>query len=568
LRIRFLPLAVASLILFSAITIVLASGVSVSAIQVRQVSPGYECWTDRSEYQIGDTVTIYVLIPPVYTLGPYSLVVYKPDGSSSLLYSGELEPANTHPFGGQAGPPAGERRLEFSSEAGPLCYATYYVIGGPADLMVTSVQITPRNPHQEDMVMFSVGIANIGGTDANDFLVELYLDGNLWSSIRTSLATGQSTGFSSDREYQAEDGPHDIRWILNSDQRVEESDYGNNEGRASFFVSPRTVTVTEHATITRTKTQTEKQTLTVTTTRTLMRTHTTDTTVQSTVTENPVTTTQILTGLITSTVYSPTVTTTIVPAQMISNPLPWMILSTFGLIGAAFQLPKDGRLRRFFRRLAAILPLPELLAWLTKRQGRKALFTVCLISVVVLSITSQASVSVYASTVTITRTLTSIEWTTLIQSLTSTRYITTTATDTSTSTRTSRMFTTVTPTTTQTVDHRSITTIYLPTTTYVTSLPAVELLRVYTIPEPPEMNSRYGLYFDLKNGDPKQSHEVVIRVVVAGASHTEPTWEVNAETTTGHEAVTLILKPGEGPVASSIGLRSDWNWISGNPPVP
>jgi hypothetical protein len=341
---------------------------------------------------------------------------------------------------------------------------------GPPEIVVVGVWVTPRNPHQEDMVSFGAEIANIGGADAYGFRVEVHLDGYLWDSGTASVSAGSSITLTSDRQYQAEDGSHEVRWIVNSDRSIEESNYGNNEGSANFFVSPRTVTLTEHATITRTKTQTDRHTLTITTTRTLTRTHTTDTTVRNTVTANPVTVTQTLTGLITSMVYSPTVTTTVtVAAQMISNPLVWLAVSTFAMIGALFQLPDSVRLRRFYRRFAALLPLPRALAWLMKREVRKALFAVCLISVIVLSISYQADQQAFASTVTTTRTITVTEWTTLTESITSTRYVTSAMTDTSTLTRTKKGFTTVTPTVTSKIDRRSTTIIYVPTTTTITS---------------------------------------------------------------------------------------------------
>lgn len=340
---------------------------------------------------------------------------------------------------------------------------------GPPDIVVVGVWVTPRNPHQEDMVSFSAEIANIGGADAYGFRVEVHLDGYLWDSGTASVPAGSSITVTSDRQYRAEDGSHVVRWIGNSDRSIEESNYGNNEGSASFFVSPRTVTLTEHATVTRTKTQTEKYTQTVTVTRTVIATRTMDTTVRSTVTAKAVTVTQTLGGLVTSTIYSPTVTTTVTVAQIISNPLPLVILSTVAGIGAALRLPNNSRLKRYYRKVAAAFSLSELLTWLTRAHLRKALSTLCLLSVIVLSISSQVSQLAVASTVTVTRTVTDTEWTTLTQSLTSTRYVTSTATDTSTFTRTKTGLTTMTPTITVTVDQRSLTTVYVPTTTTLTS---------------------------------------------------------------------------------------------------
>ena len=118
-------LAAGSLILLSAIGIV-------SQVFGTSVAEGYDCWTDRDQYKIGEQVKVYVQIPPVYTLGPYSLVVHSPDGSRATLYSGELKPANAYPFTGDAGYPAGQRRVELSGFGELLAYCYFTVIGGPS----------------------------------------------------------------------------------------------------------------------------------------------------------------------------------------------------------------------------------------------------------------------------------------------------------------------------------------------------------------------------------------------------------------------------------------------------
>jgi len=335
-------------------------------------------------------------------------------------------------------------------------------VSGPADLVVYRCWVSPANPKQEDAVTFYAVIGNTGGSDANNFRLETYLDGSLYDSGSLSLRAGQQAQVWSDIPWRAEDGSHTVRWVINPDRSVEESNYGNNEASCSFFVSPRTVTVTVTTTKTSTRTQTQRTETTVTVTRTTMITRTTDTTVLRTVTASPTTVTQTLTGLITSTVYSPTVTVTVTStAQMVSNPVLWLLLSAFAMIGAVVQLPESEKLRRL---------LPELARRIIKRHGRRALFAVSLISLIAVSVLSQAGQQAYASTVTTTRTATATEWTTLTKSLTSTRYITSTATDTSfTIKRTSTILTTVTPTVTRTTDWRSTTTIYVPTTITTTT---------------------------------------------------------------------------------------------------
>jgi hypothetical protein len=465
-------------------------------------SYGVNMWMSQSVYRTGDTVIVYwdFRCGPnggmrLTFVGPYTVTAG--GGCYDFVNQGYYVAGVADP--GDVGDWVVYGEFTFITDIVPITSQSYYaqtwfrVEGGPPDLTVSGVGVSPRNPHQDDMVSFSAGIANIGGGDANGFRVDVYLDGSLWDSGSASLAAGTSSTFTSDRQYRAEDGSHNVRWVVNSDRSVQESNYGNNEGITSFFVSPRTVTLTEHATVTKTKTQTEKHTLTITTTRILTATRTTDVTVQSTVTAKALTVTRTLTGLITSTAYSPTVTTTVTVAQMTSSPLLWLAFGAFAIIGVMVEPANSTRMRGFCRRFAGLFSLPGLFSWLAKRHVRKALTAICLVSVIVLSFSSQAGQQAVASTVTMTRTVTVTEWTTLTQSLTSTRYITFTATDTSTFRRTKTGFTTTTPTTTVTVDQRSLTTVYAPTTMTVTSTSATSTASIAELTA-----ARCRLYRELK----------------------------------------------------------------------
>jgi hypothetical protein len=419
-------------------------------------------WTSKSVYRVGETVIVYYSIAAVF-YSPIQLYLSFEGPYSFDVSLGEALPGTYEYVAGTA-EPRDVGMWHVILNCGPLAFCpevaaeTYFEVihGGPADLVVMSVWANPRNPHQEDMVSFGAEIANIGGTDAYGFGVEVYLDGNLWDTMTASVPAGSSATLRSGREYQAEDGPHDVRWVVNPDRSVQESDYGNNEGSATFFVSPRTVTETVTVTKTSTRTQTQRTTTTIVVTRTTTKILTTDTTVQRTVTANPRMTTMTLTGLATSTVYSPTVTVTVTAAQTMPNPIVWLALGTLGMIGVIFR-PATG--------FMALLRFGDLFTWLAKRHVRRGLLTICLIGVIVLSISLQATEQAFGSTVTTTRTVTRTEWTTITQSVTSTRYSTSMATDTSTFKRTQTGFTTVTPTKTATVDRRSTTTVYSVTTT-------------------------------------------------------------------------------------------------------
>jgi len=355
------------------------------------------------------------------------------------------------------------------------------VRGGPADLVVTQCWVIPANPKQEDAMTFYAIIANIGGSDANNFRLETYLDGSLYDSGSLSLRAGEQAQVYSEIPWRAEDGSHTVGWVVNPDRSIQESNYGNNEASCSFFVGPRTVTATVTVTKTSTRTQTQRTETTVTTTRTTTIIRTTQTTILETVTGKPAKVTQTATGLSTSTIYSPTITSVVKTvtvtvtvtmtgaAKIISNPILWVLLTTLAMMGAVVQLPANERLKRFASKFHAIFPLADRARRIIRCPARKAVFAVSLISLMVLSIQSYAAQQAYAGTVTVTKTATTTDYRTVTQTLTTTRYTTSTSADTSTVTRTYTRQTTVAPKVTTTVDRRSTTTTYVPTTTYTTT---------------------------------------------------------------------------------------------------
>jgi len=525
--------------------------------------------TMKQTFSIGETIYVHFFIA---WLGGESfpmearIIEFMPDGSAYVVFQGAINTNEDQVITGTADEPAGRRTLVFEypkeTPSGRFWVEAarweFEVVGGPADLIVYKCWVSPANPKQEDAVTFYAVIANIGSSDANNFRVEIHLDGSLHDSGSLSLRAGEQVQVSSEIAWRAEDGSHSVRWVINPDRSVEESNYGNNEASCSFFVSPRTVTTTVTITKTSTRTQTQRTETTVTVTRTTMITRTTDTTVLRTVSTNPITVTQTLTGLITSTVYSPTVTVTVTStAQMISNPILWLLLSTFAMIGAVIQLPKSEKLGKL---------LPELIRRIIKRYVRRALFAISLISLIVLSIFSQVGQQAYASTVTTTRTVTVTEWTTLTQSLTSTRYITSTATETSAFTRTSTGLTTVTPTLTMTLDRRSLTTVYVPTTVTKTAVGGLTL-KVMTDPEVPNLGEPYSLIVVVSNAG-SQSYRIRIDVKEwpasdpaqqVGSNELLLTWTLGTRAIPGSATKTQIVGPGDTSYAFI--FANSWNWI-------
>ena len=430
---------------------------------------------------------------------------------------------------------------------------------GLPDLTFQKVAFDKPEPFMDgDIIRFGAIIVNQGYGDAYNFVVEAYLDNWLYDSGTISLGAGESATLWCDVPWSATEGTHTLTWIADTTNVVAESNENNNRMSRTFTVGPPTVTTTVTVTKTSTRTQTQRTETTVTTVKTTIITRTTDTTVLRTVTAGFTTVTQTLTGLITSTIYSPTVTVTVTStAQMISNPILWLLLSTFAMLGAVVQLPKSEKLGRL---------LPELFRRVMKRHVRKILFTISLISLILLSISSQAGQRAYASTVTTTRTATVTEWTTLTQSLTSTRYITSTTTDTSTLTRTYTGLTTVTPTLTVTVDRRSLTTVYVPTTVTKTAVGGLTL-SVVTDPEVPNLGEPYSLIVVVTNAG---SRSYRIKVDVNEWPANDPAQQVGSQeyglfwrldTKAMPKSAMQVETASPGETRYVFRFVNSWNWI-------
>jgi len=205
--------------------------------------------------------------------------------------------------------------------------------------------------------------------------------------------------------------------------------------------------------------QTVTLTETVTTTITRTATVTESRTVWRTLTVSPVTVTRTLSGEVTTTVYSPTITVTITKrAQMALNPFLWLALGTIAVLGLTVDPEKNGKVHGFLRIVNTFFPFLGPLSRLSRQQVRRALFGVLLVSLVALSISSTACDVALAQTITVRRTETVTQWIT------------------ERTTRTYTEATTFTPTVTVTLDRRFTRTIYLPTTvtTTITVNPIVE----------------------------------------------------------------------------------------------
>ena len=103
------------------------------------------------------------------------------------------------------------------------------------DLVIIQCWVDPQSPKEGDSVTFYKTIANRGTSDADNVLVEAYLDNSLYYSDRGLFKAGDThTGHAP--PWTATTGSHTVRWVVNFDRSVLESDYSNNEASCSFEI--------------------------------------------------------------------------------------------------------------------------------------------------------------------------------------------------------------------------------------------------------------------------------------------------------------------------------------------
>ena len=111
------------------------------------------------------------------------------------------------------------------------------------DLVVTDVYLDPADPMAEGTeVTFYADVDNQGDLDANDFVVQVYLDGELFLEAEKSIAAGVGFTYWNSLPWDAVYGNHTIRWVIDATNVIVETNETNNE-------MSRTFTVGEHLTV-------------------------------------------------------------------------------------------------------------------------------------------------------------------------------------------------------------------------------------------------------------------------------------------------------------------------------
>lgn len=132
------------------ILLVLSLSVVVPLVKVHATSlyGDADVWTDRPEYSIGETITIYAKTPLVFCVCHYWLTIYGPDGTQVTEDLGQLDPGTTTSRSSYAGLPPGERKVELWMGDGTnelVAYTYFNVIGGPAKKVPLGVYVSTWN---------------------------------------------------------------------------------------------------------------------------------------------------------------------------------------------------------------------------------------------------------------------------------------------------------------------------------------------------------------------------------------------------------------------------------------
>ncbi len=103
------------------------------------------------------------------------------------------------------------------------------------DLSILEMWLEPLNPVEGEEVHFYSTITNVGQKKAEDFSVETYLDSALYARHELSLEANESITIRT-QPWTAVEGSHVVRWVVDSDDRIDELNETNNEESLSFMV--------------------------------------------------------------------------------------------------------------------------------------------------------------------------------------------------------------------------------------------------------------------------------------------------------------------------------------------
>ncbi len=113
-------------------------------------------------------------------------------------------------------------------------YMIRATIESDIDLVITNLYLDPADPDEGDLTNFKASVENQGTGDANDFVVQMYLDDELYVEGTHSLAAGDSITYF--QPWTATPGSHTLRCVIDATDVIDETDENNNEMTIDFGV--------------------------------------------------------------------------------------------------------------------------------------------------------------------------------------------------------------------------------------------------------------------------------------------------------------------------------------------
>ncbi len=104
------------------------------------------------------------------------------------------------------------------------------------DLTVTNISMTPPSPQDGGTVQITVTVANVGAADANQTLLNLYMDDAITGSI-TLPAIEADGQVDRTQEVNVTAGNHALKAMVDPDDTVKETNENNNQKTQSFSVA-------------------------------------------------------------------------------------------------------------------------------------------------------------------------------------------------------------------------------------------------------------------------------------------------------------------------------------------
>lgn len=191
-----------------------------------------EIWTDRgcgSVYYIGDPIIIYFKV----SLKAYIRIIDEfPNGSRKQLCEGWAQPNITYYISGRIGFPSGYRifHLYAKDEGGSTAYSQCFISvlkKSKPDLAIKNVSYNPSQPVEGDSVKVRLTITNIGTQPASNFNIIMEVDGKKVTEEKIGLLNPKEVKYV-EFTWKAEEGTHEIRFIVDKDNRIDENNEQNN----------------------------------------------------------------------------------------------------------------------------------------------------------------------------------------------------------------------------------------------------------------------------------------------------------------------------------------------------